>query len=296
MLPTTIFSQGVFMRNHCRFYERSLSVNRYFVFIGFYLFSIVSLMGVGSFPLPVDAAEKMVKVATLNDYPPYCFSKSDGKIFKELILPGQDSRDFQGYSWDILRESFHAAGFTIQLSVYPWKRAVYDTKIGMDDVVFPMIKNPEREKTFAFSKETVDEVKFLVYVPLESTIQWTGLHSLNGLTIGQIRGWNFGKKWDQAKGFKKDNVTKIIQGFKMLDMGRLDGFAGYEINFDYALKKENWKTTYRKLPSFDISIEYVAGVRTNPQMATILEGFDQGKRIILSNGVFDEISQKWGVY
>ena len=258
------------------------------------IFSIFSMWPAFS-PSMVNAAEKIVRVATLDDYPPYCFSKNGGKIFKEIIPPGQDSDGFQGYSWDILRESFHAVGYTIRLSVYPWKRAVYDTKIGMDDVVFPMIKNPEREKTFLFSKETVDEVKFLVYVPLDADIEWQGLDSLNGLTIGQIRGWNFGKKWDQATGFKKDNITKIIQGFKMLDMGRLDGFAGYEINFDYALKKENWKTSYRKLPSFDVSIEYVAGERTNRNLPAILDDFDQGKQIILTNGVFDAISEKWGV-
>ncbi len=279
-------------------FGRTLSIRGLFfsiaVFGAWVLFSIFSMGSVFS-PSMVCAAEKMVRVATLDDYPPYCFSKNGEKIFKEIIPPGQDSLTFQGYSWDILRESFHAVGYTIRLSVYPWKRAVYDTKIGMDDVVFPMIKNPEREKTFLFSKETVDEVNFLVYVPMNTEIEWQGLESLNGLTIGQIRGWNFGKKWDQATGFKKDDITKIIQGFKMLDMGRLDGFAGYEINFDYALKKENWKTSYRKLPSFDVSIEYVAGVRTNRNLPAILDDFDQGKQIILTNGVFDAISKKWGV-
>lgn len=244
---------------------------------------------------PIFANDKIVNVATLDDYSPYCFPKSAKKSFQEIIPPGADSKNLQGYSWDILKESFHAAGYTIKLSVYPWKRAEYDTRTGIEDVVFPISKSKEREKNFYFSKESVDQVNFLVYVPLNSTIQWQGLNSLNGLTIGQMRGWTLGRKWSESSQIKKDNVSKIIQGFKMLDMGRMAGFAGYEINFDYTLKNENWKTKYKKLPSFDASIEYVAGVKTNPRVPEILNAFDLGKKEITRNRILEKIAENWGV-
>lgn len=244
---------------------------------------------------PAFAQEKIVSVATLDDYSPYCFPKSDKKSFRELIPPGSDSANLQGYSWDVLRESFHAKGYTVMLSVYPWKRAEYDTKSGIDDLIFPISKSAAREEVFYFSKESVDQVNFLVYVPFDSTIQWQGIDSLNGLTIGQMRGWTLGKKWSENNQIKKDDVSKIIQGFKMLDMGRIAGFAGYEISFDYALKNENWKRQYKKLPSFDASIEYVAGVKTNLKVSEILQDFDLGKRKIVENKTFDRISRKWGV-
>ncbi|MBF0201506.1 MAG: hypothetical protein HQK66_09380, partial [Desulfamplus sp.] len=72
------------------------------------------------------SSEKFVRVATLDEYPPYCFPRETKKGFQETVPPGEDSVNLQGYSWDILRESFHAMGYTIHLSVYPWKRAVYD--------------------------------------------------------------------------------------------------------------------------------------------------------------------------
>jgi len=244
---------------------------------------------------PAFTQEKIVSVATLDDYSPYCFPKSDKKSFRELIPPGSDSANLQGYSWDVLRESFHAEGYTVRLSVYPWKRAEYDTKSGIEDLIFPISKSPAREEAFYFSKESVDQVNFLVYVPSDSTIQWQGIDSLNGLTIGQMRGWTLGKKWSENNQIKKDDVNKIIQGFKMLDMGRMAGFAGYEISFDYALKNENWKRQYKKLPSFDASIEYVAGVKTNLKVSEILHDFDLGKRKIVENKTFDSISRKWGV-
>lgn len=239
--------------------------------------------------------EKIVRVATLYDYSPYCFLAGGKQSFEESIPPGSDSANLRGYSWDILRASFHAQGYIIKLTVYPWKRAVYETKTGVEDVVFPMIKSAEREKTFYFSKEHVDQVNFLVYVPLDSTIQWHGIESLNGLTIGQISGWDLGKKWAENGKIKKDELTKIIQGFKMLDIKRIDGFAGYEINFDYALKSEGWKTEYKKLPSFDASIEYVAGAKINNKVPDILDDFDSGKKKIVENKTFDTILKKWGV-
>ncbi|MBF0376281.1 MAG: transporter substrate-binding domain-containing protein [Desulfamplus sp.] len=257
-----------------------------------FTFLLIAFLFIGS---TVYAQEKIVSVATLDDYSPYCFPKSSKKSFKELIPPGSDSVNLQGYSWDILRESFHIQGYTIRLTVYPWKRAVYDTKTGAEDVIFPTIKNPQREGDFYFSKESVDQVNFLVYVPLDSTIEWSGLSSLEGLTIGQIAGWDLGKTWSGNGKIKKDSITKIIQGFKMLDMKRIDGFAGYEINFDYALKSERWQTQYKKLPSFDASIEYVAGAKTNLKIPSILNDFDLGKRKIIENKTFELISKKWGV-
>lgn len=241
------------------------------------------------------AQEKIVNVTTLDDYSPYCFPKSDKKSFKELIPPGSDSANLQGYSWDVLRESFHAAGYTIKLSVYPWKRAEYETKSGLEDIIFPTNRSKEREEIFYFSKESVDQVNFLVYVSMDSTIQWEGLDSLNGLTIGQMNGWALGKKWSEQNKIKKDDVNTIIQGFKMLDMGRIAGFAGYEISFDYALKNEKWKTQYRKLPSFDSSTEYIAGAKTNAKVPDIIKDFDLGKQKIVENRTFDLISKKWGV-
>jgi polar amino acid transport system substrate-binding protein len=237
--------------------------------------------------------EKVIHVGTLSDYPPYCFSRDNGKPDKNLIPPGSDSTFLQGYSWDILRESFHAMAYSISLHVHPWQRVKVMLEKGKIDLLFPTAKNLQREKRYSFSKETVDQVNFLVYIRNDCSIQWTGLSCLNELKIGEIRGWSYGDKWNNNQRIQKRIVNKIMQGFYMLDNNRLDGFAGYEIVFDYTLKQTNMKSKFKKLPSFDNSKEYLAGLISNSRVQHLLKDFDTGKRIIIHNGVFDKIENKW---
>lgn len=68
------------------------------------------------------SSDKIVKVATLHDYEPFCFSE---KFTVEVISPGKNSISLKGYSWDIVRNSYHHMGYTIELHVLPWPRALY---------------------------------------------------------------------------------------------------------------------------------------------------------------------------
>jgi len=244
------------------------------------------------FPGVGTAAKKIVKVATLVDYPPYCFLKENHKNDDAPIPPGSDSYKLQGYSWDMLRSSLHAMGYSIELHIYPWTRAMRYTEAGYIDVLFPTAKTKEREKKFYYSQEYVDQVKYLVYTRKDSAITWNGLMSLNGLNIGVMRGWNYGERWDSLNSIKKYPLSKIIQGFKMLHRKRLDGFAGYEINFDYTLEKNNMKSLFRKLPAFDKCEEFLVGLK-NTHVLQILKDFDEGKKKIIMNVTFDEIIDKW---
>ncbi len=239
-------------------------------------------------------AEKEVTAVTLDGFPPYSFLKENPVRKKmETIQPGSDSEKLQGYSWDIFRESLHEMGYAIHLTVYPWPRAMHAVKSGKIDAIFPTGKNKEREEIFLYSQETINRVNFLVYVREDDPIPWEGLHSLNGRLIGVRRGFNYGYKWEAHKGIRKYEVNAILKGFKMMDKKRLDGFAGYEDNWDYALKESGHKNRYRKLPAFESADEYAAGIKTNPRLPGILKNFDIGRRKIIQNGKFDRMVKKW---
>ncbi len=209
------------------------------------------------------AEENIIKIATLEDYAPFCITV--GKFESDQIIPvGKDAVGFQGYSWDVLRESFHKMGYTIHLSITPWARAMNNVKNGKADILFPTGKNTERKRIFHYSDEPVNQANFLVYVRVDDPIEWRGLESLKGLVIGVKRGFNYGDKWKTATDIKKHDVSTILVGFKMLAQKRLNGFLGYEFNWDYVLKQENWETKYRKLPAFDSSAEYLVALKSRP--------------------------------
>ena len=169
-------------------------------------------------------SEKVVSVATLEDYSPFCFTVNieQSGLFG-VFPPGIDSKKFKGYSWDVLRESFHVMGYTIHLSVTPWARAMAYVKNGQADVLFPAGKNSERQKIFYYSKNSINPAVSLVYIRSDSLFNWTGLESLKGLTIGEKRGFYYGEGWKVASYFEKYPISKILQGFNMLDQKRIDG-------------------------------------------------------------------------
>ncbi|MFO7753845.1 MAG: transporter substrate-binding domain-containing protein [Desulfobacteraceae bacterium] len=235
--------------------------------------------------------EKVVKVATLEDYPPFCLKTGD--FVKTSIPPGDDTENFEGYSWDVLRESYHAAGYTIELSVTPWARAMAYLKMGEYDILFPTGKNRDRQKIFHYSKEPVNQAAFVVYLRADDHVEWKGLESLSGLAVGVKRGFNYGDEWKRADFINKYNVDTIRQGFRMLSEKRLDGFAGYEFNWDFVLRRLGWEGRYVKLPRFGSTDEYLAALKSSPDGLEYLEAFDRGKQELLQNGGFEKIRRKW---
>ena len=238
------------------------------------------------------SSDKVVRIATLDDYAPYCLTVEGGET-DGVFPPNSDSAGLRGYSWDVVRESFHEMGYTIDLTVSPWARSMLYLKNGQTDLLFPTGKNTERQITFYYSQEPVNNADFLIYVLKDSTIEWNGLESLKGLRIGLKRGFNYGDKWAAASDFIKLDIDTIANGFKMLDLRRIDGFVGYEMNWDHVLQKAGWEAKYRKLPVFDSTMEYLVALKSNPHALEILNSFDTGKRKITQNGKLQNIEKKW---
>lgn len=211
----------------------------------------------------------------------------------QIIRVGNDAVGFEGYSWDVLRESFHEMGYTIHLSITPWARAMMNVKNGQVDILFPTGKNTERQGIFFYSEEPINQINFIVYVRADNPTEWNSLESLKGGTIGVNRGWNFGDRWKATTGIKTYAVDTILQGFEMLNAKRLDGLLGYEYIWDYALKQKNWMTKFRKLHAFDSSVEYLAALKTNPNGKEILKAFDTGKKQLVESGKLEKIKNKW---
>ncbi len=245
------------------------------------------------FSYQCEAATLEISLATLPDYSPFCFIKEGQKAdIEEIIPPGKDSEALQGYSWDVVRESYHAQGYTIKLNVRPWSRAFKSVKEGSIDALFPAGKNKERETFFGFSEEPVNLVQFLVYFNHDQDVEWTGLESLAGKKVGAMSGYNYGDAWNRAN-IKTYDVVTLKQGFDLLRLKRIAGFVGYEIPWDYYLKTNQLTKLFKKSKPFDESLEYIAVSRKHPKSYELLKAYDTGLDKIKKSGRMNIILSKW---
>ena len=227
-------------------------------------------------------------------YIPFCFNREKAvDISGETIPPGSDSRQLQGYSWDVVRESYHAMGYTIRLYVVPWERAVHTLRTGKVAAVFPANRTKSRQREFIFSDKFVDEMRMVIYLPHDSTLLWDGLASMNGLRVAAVRGWSYGEQWEDNRQIRKERTDSILQSFTLLDKNRLNGVVGYETAYDYALKQANISHRYRKVGPFEVISEYLMGRKNSPESDLAIRAFDRGRERLSAAGSMPDIAEKW---
>jgi len=245
-------------------------------------------------PLSVSAAERVVRLATLTDFAPYCFRKDySAHLAKEVIPPGSNSLQLQGYSWDIVRESFHAMEYTIELRVIPWSRSMHYLKTGKVDAIFPANKTASREQLFIFSRKSVDRTKMVVYTPAKSELQWRDLSSLKGLQVGAVGGWAYGRKWEDSHGIKKVLMDTILQSFQVMDKKRVDAVIGYEQVYDYVLRSNGIAARYKKIGQFGRVVEYLMARKDSAGAERIVLDFDSGHHRLEKSAGLEKIIQEW---
>lgn len=219
----------------------------------------------------VYGAEKVVRISTV--------LRQDKSREKESLPPGKNAERLKGSAaWNKIRTAFHDAGYTIIFKPYPWKRALVMAQNDQTDIIFPISRSEERDKHFLFSKRAVTSTDYVIYVKENSTIEWKGIASCNGLRIGVISGWNYSENFQNNKLIEKYSINSLKSAFLMLEAGRLDGLAGYESNFDNFIRKNNLHGTVKKLSAFGSKREYIAGSKNNPRTEEYLKIFDAANK------------------
>lgn len=242
--------------------------------------------------------EGTVRIVTLYGYAPYCFTvPAETNVISEHIPPGSHSATLRGYSWDIVRTAFHNAGYDIELTVMPWKRSLAAISHGEYDLLFPASPNSERRKRYAYGKIPINDARCRLYVRKESLIDWPGLENLPPITVAVQRGFNYGDRWEALPPdhVRKKPVDSIRQGFQMLLLGRVDAFAGYEANWDYAIQQLGIRGKVRKLPVFESTSEYAIAPRDAPDSLRVLKVLDEQLFRLFDSGRIDQLREEWSL-
>ncbi len=188
---------------------------RAIVFLSVYLFVTFSV------------AQETLKVAVgATDYPPYYFKDND-------------SNKYIGISVEVCQIVAKRLGYNLTFKSYPFARVLEILKNGSADLVCNLFNTPKRSQLTIFTgvPHTFESVS--LFVKYGSSVHWDGLNlkQLENYSFGGVRGYSFGKAYDQSTTLNKQVATDEKSQIRMLLANRFDIALGNKPTVLYHAKK-----------------------------------------------------------
>jgi len=170
------------------------------------MFCVFWILQIASFPV-LSHTDEVITVAIDREYAPYEFVAADGTA--------------QGFTPNLLRELAKEIGISIRFRPLAWSEAVKGLQTGDIDVV-NMIHTREREKDYIFSKP---HSKIAQSIFRHSGVkEIDGLDTLSGHTVALQENDISMEKLASRNDFEKVIVRSKIEGFLLLNLGKVDAF------------------------------------------------------------------------
>jgi len=132
----------------------------------------------------------------------------------------------KGVAVTLAREIFKRFGKDIQLQTMPWKRALFQMKHGLSDII-PMISHSEeRQEYMEFTQSIFSDPIVFAYKPgAMGEFEWADWEDLQQYMIGIVHEYEYGKNWDEAVtkyNLRTEPANKDLYNLKKLMAGRYD--------------------------------------------------------------------------
>jgi len=120
----------------------------------------------------------------------------------------------QGLATDIVSTALRRAGYEVSIYIVPWTRALRGVQVGQYDGLIAAWLNPDREATMVYTDHylTNDLVLFKRSV---DKILFSTLPDLDGYTVGVVRDYAYGEKFESAANLMKkpalDLRTNVVR-------------------------------------------------------------------------------------
>lgn len=177
---------------------------------------------------------------------PIVASKLDDKIIQlvtDSYIPYgfEENGVLKGVAVDIVQEMFKRRGYTVELQMLPWTRALQMVQDGDADGIFCAFYSDERAVYLDYMQEPLAYEAMYCYSLKNSSVRFDGtLESLGPYRVGVIQDWFYGEPFEQAVKNGDLHVQKVtdlsINIQKLLD-GRIDVVLNPRAATQYYLKQ-----------------------------------------------------------
>lgn len=131
----------------------------------------------------------------------------------------------KGTSTDLINEVCKRLNITPVYIEQPFTRALSDIRTGHVDAVYCLISKPDRKEYLFYPNEIIGEAIAGIMSRDDTQIKFNSNRDLKEFTIGVVRGYSYGKTFDNLK------LNKMVVGdnthlLKLLDNRRVDLVVG----------------------------------------------------------------------
>lgn len=162
-----------------------------------------------------------------------------------------------GASIVVARAAFAAMGYTLEVSFYPWQRAIYTAKNDKKySGYFPEYYADDITAEFIFS-DPMGEGPLGFIEPKEKPVKWKRLSDLQQLRIGTVSGYVNTDEFDLKAGLDELRVEPVIDdvsNIKKLLARRIDIAVMDKYVFEYLVKTDKSVTAGKKELQFNTRI------------------------------------------
>ena len=216
-------------------------------------------------------------ILVTNEFPPYTIIK-DG--------------EFSGIAVDIVKKLTSSAGYSCEITMLPWKRALKESQ-SRNVLLFPYTRRPYRETQFKWIGPIMKDI-FVFAVNSYDNRRFNTIEDFRSLEIGVVQGTPTAYRLKEL-GFEK--IQFVLQekqnAFKLIYGNRIDAWYVPELILNQTLKSKGIKFEKMKIAYKDTEVEmYIAASLSVPDEIVTLwqKNFDDMKK----HGHYREILEKYG--
>ena len=204
----------------------------------------------------------------------------------------------EGLALEIVKAAYKTQGYKVKTHYLPWARAEASVKAGKYDILPDTWMTENRKKYLLYSSHYAsNNVKFIS--KKSSQFEYKNLSSLNGMTVGTVRGYGYGDEFLNSKKFKREEVADFMLNIKKLMSGRIDLTLGDEIVARVKIAKYKSSMLNKIVfvdPPLSTNRLYVTSGLKNPNHKKIILLFNKGLKEIKEKGTYERIMEKYGIY
>lgn len=202
-----------------------------------------------------------------------------------------------GLGLEIIRAAFKTQGHSMTMEYVPWARAESGIKNGSYDILPFTWRTDARAKVLLFSTAfAIGNVRFIKRKG--DPFEFTGLESLNGKTVGTIRGYGYSDAFVNSTQFQKESGNDLMTSIKKLLRNRIDLTLEDEIvgrSIIQAADPEALQHIEFVKAPLAVNPLYITVGLQNPRAQEIIGAFNKGLEVIRANGTLDKIFKKYGM-